>query len=180
MAYLTGKLWIVLRFWYTGGAPEQRCRRCFADRLNQTLACSAGYITEEQSSKHVRCMVYYCSSLAQLKEGIALWRSSKQLSCNGITLSKQLHMVPWLPRELRTDQNVWRLSLFVKEYFPFAKKYSETLRIHIINETEATREFFAFCLTSVKEDNEKYNKKIFYVFIRLTEEGLLAVERTPN
>ena len=72
MAYLTGKLWIVLRFWYTGGAPEQRCRRCFADRLNQTLACSAGYITEEQSSKHVRCMVYYCSSLAQLKEGIAL------------------------------------------------------------------------------------------------------------
>ena len=45
------------------------------------------------------------------------------------------------------------------EYFPFAKKYSETLRIHIINETEATGEFFAFCLTSVIEDNEKYNKK---------------------
>lgn len=86
----------------------------------------------------------------------------------------------WLPREPRTDQNVSRLSLFVKEYFPFAKKYSETLRIHIINETEATRELFAFCLTSVKEDNEKYNKKVFYVFIRPTEEGLLAVERTPN
>ena len=26
MAYLTGQLWIVLRFWYTGGAPEQGTR----------------------------------------------------------------------------------------------------------------------------------------------------------
>ena len=26
MAYLTGQLWIVLRFWSTGGAPEQGTR----------------------------------------------------------------------------------------------------------------------------------------------------------
>ena len=35
MAFLTGQLWHVLKSWYTGGEPEQRFWRRFADGLNQ-------------------------------------------------------------------------------------------------------------------------------------------------
>ena len=34
MAFLTGQSWAVVKSWYTGGGPEQRFRRSFADGLN--------------------------------------------------------------------------------------------------------------------------------------------------
>ena len=46
MAFLTGQSWRVLKSWYTGGGPEQGFRRCFADRLNQSLVLSAAQATK--------------------------------------------------------------------------------------------------------------------------------------
>ena len=39
-AFLTGQSWCLLKSCYTGGDPEQRFLRCFADGLNQSLVLS--------------------------------------------------------------------------------------------------------------------------------------------
>ena len=36
MDFSTEQSWRVLKSWYTGGAPEQEFRHCFADGLNQS------------------------------------------------------------------------------------------------------------------------------------------------
>ena len=47
MPLLTGQLWRVLKSWHTGGGPEQRFRRCYAEGLKQQFqqfssVCGAG------------------------------------------------------------------------------------------------------------------------------------------
>ena len=40
VVFLTGQSWRVLKFWYTGGVPQQGFRCCFADGLKQRLVPS--------------------------------------------------------------------------------------------------------------------------------------------
>ena len=40
LANWQGQSWRVIKCWYTGGDPEQGFRRCFADRLKQSLVSS--------------------------------------------------------------------------------------------------------------------------------------------
>ena len=48
MAFLTGQTWCVLKYWFTSGSLEQGFRRCFADRLNQSLvSCATQAILEQ-------------------------------------------------------------------------------------------------------------------------------------
>ena len=47
--FLTGQSWCILTSGYTAGSPEQGFRRCFTDRVNQSLILSARRLDTKRS-----------------------------------------------------------------------------------------------------------------------------------
>ena len=67
LANWQGQSWRVIKSWYTGGDPEQGFRRCFADRLKQSLVSSVVQATEAQA----------IAILATKKKFGVVWRENR-------------------------------------------------------------------------------------------------------